>query len=96
MTADVVERVRMAVAEAGYDPRLISAPLAQHNSFRASGTIPLRVRWRARETAAAGEPDCWACYQWADSHRSGVVMPPLDLCHADRRFMEDCGVERPS
>lgn len=89
--SDVVERVRMALAEIGYDPNLVRGPRpGEAGTVHYNRRIPIMVAWRARETALLAEPKCLACLTWQQEKQA------LVSCLAERRFMEDCGVERPA
>jgi hypothetical protein len=90
----VLERVRAAVAEAGYDPRAIVAPPPGTDlTFGCRvGAMPDAVLWRARESAHAKSPICRACYLFAadeSGHKAHILG-----CLAVRRFVEDCGRDR--
>jgi hypothetical protein len=90
---DVVERLRMAVAEAGFDPSGIEDGGMVDDNERLVfdfGGVPLPVKWRARELAELNGPVCWTCYK-TDFARNGWF---LGRCLADRRLNEDCGASR--
>jgi hypothetical protein len=85
----VLERVRAAVAEAGYDPSDVVAPFDPDASFAfKKATIPREVAWRAREAVLIGDPACFCCTEAAMSKRW------IEGCLAVRRFVEDCGRDR--
>jgi hypothetical protein len=87
---DIVERVRMCVAEAGYDPIWITPmpPEAQEQGFYFANEymmIPHDVCWRAREIALVGEPKCFSC---STRH---LKMIKHKECRAVRRLELNCG-----
>jgi hypothetical protein len=88
----VLERVRAAVAEAGYDPRLIVAarPSLHDDAIFAwrKGALPEAIVWRARESVAVRLPRCLACWL------AETALRGPNVCLADRRFVEDCGRDR--
>ena len=88
-----IERVRMALAEVGLPADAVLS--TTEPGFYASWdlTQPWDLLWRARETAEFRAPACFAC--WID----GVIQSQPDVgepdpCLADRRFVQDCGVDR--
>lgn len=91
MSDDVLERVRMCVAEAGYDPMLVrkrERPGWSEPMLTIPTTFPYEVLWRASELAGHAHPVCWACAE-----------PMIDRgvefgCRAVRRLELDCGVSR--
>jgi hypothetical protein len=89
----VLERVRAAVAEAGYDPTLIKGGSATRpRTFGwERNTVPDAVVWRAREAVNFGGPCCFQC--WAEATYGRLVRREID-CLAVRRFVEDCGRDR--
>jgi hypothetical protein len=91
MSDDVLERVRMCVAEAGYDPQFIVPPPHEWGSFGVVlNAIPHEVTWRAREISAVAKPICKACSRLA----SDLQVPTAEGCRAVRRLELDCGVSR--
>jgi hypothetical protein len=91
---DYIERVKMCVAEAGYDTSSIypiedPELLAQGFVFwDLNSSLPIDVGWRAREISAIGIPKCFTC---TISHRKALV----DVeCAAVRRLELDCGIDR--
>lgn len=88
-----VERVKMCVAEAGYDPSSITTVedpylIEQGFTFWVDMLIPPEVAWRAREVAGVKEPKCWECSQ---DHKYTHIEYK---CRAVRRLELDCGIER--
>jgi hypothetical protein len=85
----VLERVRAAVAEAGYDPSLIwDGDDEDPFTWPACPELPSMVVWRAREAVVVCEPICRRC--WVTNAKGGDPPP----CLAVRRFVEDCGRDR--
>jgi hypothetical protein len=91
---DLVERVRMCVAEAGYDNSSIypvKEPELLEQGFvfwDINSSLPVDVGWRAREISGIGIPKCFAC---TVKHRKAAI----DVeCAAVRRLEFDCGVDR--
>ena len=88
----VLERVRMCLAEAGYDPMLVSEPTVPGGAFKWSPPISAEVAWRAREVALIGRPLCFACRRArAKFARRHGHFPHERRCLAARRCVEDCG-----
>jgi hypothetical protein len=89
--ATLIERVKMCVAEAGYDPSIIRPItekwlLEQGFIFLSNEyVIPHKVAWRAKEVSEVGKPKCYVC---SDSDRKGNRKSD---CAAVRRLEEDCG-----
>jgi hypothetical protein len=91
--AKVVERVRMCIAEAGYDPKLVRQIVDQKWLLEEGfvflideRVIPIEVGWRAKEISGVGEPKCFRC---ADDDRiAGYIVRE---CAAVRRLEHDCG-----
>lgn len=88
--SDVLERVRMCVAEAGYDPKHVNlsgkgeVQVVMHDFDGALG-VPTVVTWRAFGLVSTDESlPCLSCYESGD----------CDPCLADRRLVLDCGRER--
>lgn len=90
--SDVLERVKMCIAEAGYDPAL-----AQDGTFpdgtsgvRMAVSIPDDVSWRAMELSRLNpRPICRTCS--IDAANANV---PATGCEAWRPLLVDCGVDR--
>jgi hypothetical protein len=87
-----VERVRMCVAELGYNPRLIQLDIRDDDdcimTIRDNFTWPHRVTWRARELALVTKPICCRC--------SELQLGRELTCEATVRLVEDCGTDRPT
>lgn len=95
---DVVERVRMALAEAGYPNARVRA---KHKPFRSTvmpRSIPFDVAWRALIIAepVGSAPGCLACYIAANERYAEIGALPNWKCGAPREGIEDCGVSRGS
>ena len=91
------ERVRMAFAEVGVDPSLVSPPTDPRLSFMLPGwvDVDVDVRWRARECALCAEPICRACFdRAAEVSDTGAKYRVTVECVSTRRFEQDCGVSR--
>lgn len=94
----LVERVRMALAEAGY-PDAIVQPFGE--SVAIDHPVPGAVAWRANEVAGApnaegGPTCCLACYVFSNETDCART-PPVERgwdCLARGEGVEDCGVER--
>lgn len=91
MTApSVLEKVRMCVAEAGYDPerhvRLTGTMVEIHRD------VPDVVAWRARELVALKRAVCLQCFTSEEFPRQ--IKNVIDACLADRRLVLDCGRTR--
>lgn len=91
--SDVLERVRMCVAEAGYDPELVQG----HDGLLGwcyFPPLPHDVAWRAKELTGSPtkRPGCLTCYlNFIDTPPGS---PERRGCLADRRLVLDCGRER--
>lgn len=87
-----IERVRMAVAEIGYDPALVIDPESDGGAFRYPTSFPDEVMWRAREVALIGKPMCAECSRASSDFAAAHGRHPDPwLCLATRRFTQDCG-----
>lgn len=87
MTADAVERVRMALAEAGYPDAEVRSDTDGGAAVMLSGehAVPDEVCWRAH-VVAQSVPDvpCWTCW----------TLDSSEVCLALGEGVEDCGVDR--
>jgi len=91
MSDDVLERIRMCLAEAGHNPNHVRpARPGEWANYYYQLSVPREVAWRARETAGAIGPICHSCYVHMVRQRRVIE----GLCLADRRLVEDCGVSR--
>ena len=94
--SDVLERVRMCVAEAGYDPSGVT--LSSNEGGRATivapNEIPTEVFWRARELATLGPPRCLECCIASMFLKGEAFAASITACLADRRLVLDCGRDR--
>ena len=93
MTA-LVERTKMALAEAGYPDADVE--WKDDGGLSVDGTIPHAVAWRACEIAwasvdAVRPPCCEACSAIASELNDIDV---YRACLADRPLVRDCGVTR--
>ncbi len=95
MSDDTLERLRMCVAEAGYDPAQVQevAEFEGHLMI-AFGTLPHAVTWRAREIMRTAPPACEACTVPIALLPYAVKLERLAACRADRYLTLDCGVSR--
>lgn len=88
MTAEVIERIRMCIAEAGGDPfgvRLDASDSTGRSVVFDDRRVPGMIVWRAGELAGMGlKPACWAC--WNNRATSD--------CRASQRLVRDCGADR--
>ena len=95
MTApDVLERTRMALAEAGHPNALV---YWEGPSLCIDGTIPFCDAWRAMEIAWGPEPSHRPCCAKCSELASELGADGIDTyrsCAADRPLMADCGVHR--
>lgn len=94
MTApDLLERVRMALAEAGYPNA--DVVLNADGRLTLPGYIPFEPSWRAVElawsTTGGRAPCCLACSVVASETEDAAV---FRACLADRPLVRDCGVAR--
>lgn len=86
---DLLERTRMALAEAGY-PNAEVKPLygGIDCAIILSGpnAVPDEVCWRAHHVAnpTGTVLPCWTCWDWGTA----------DACLADRPLVRDCGIDR--
>lgn len=91
--SDVLERVRMCVAEAGYDPDLVGL---RGEVIIFPPTLPVELAWRARELASQADdesaPACLRCSK--AMYRSADRDALFDACIADRYLVLDCGRDR--
>lgn len=95
---DVLERVRMCIAEAGYDPRhaTLRSDGSPQIAVDASGDFgaPELVAWRAVSMvmAAPGTAPCYLCWKAV----TGAGESPHDdrRCLSRGTLVEDCGVSR--
>jgi hypothetical protein len=82
----VLERVRMCVAEAGYDPDLVIPTDLDGFVFEVIGDLlPFDVCWKARELSGVGAPKCRRCT--AVDRRTRYPSG----CRATDRFEWNCG-----
>jgi hypothetical protein len=91
-----IDRIRMALSDACYDPtavRVLDDGHFEYDPFRLSP----EVAWKARNLAAA-RPVCLGCFRHIGviGRRGGLepAMRVRDACAADRLNIEDCGVGR--
>lgn len=94
----VIERVRMAVSDCGYDPTEVDAAPGQDDNWMVPAWWPFDLRWRSREVAVAATlgPCCAECYGWADQV-GGTRLKVSSLrreCEAPLPFTQDCGRDR--
>jgi len=86
-----VERVKMCIAEVGYDPSLVHLDLRDDDdaimTIRDNFTWPHKVSWRARELSLVTKPICYVC--------SSAQLGRGLACEATTRLVEDCGTDRP-
>lgn len=100
---DLLERMRMCVADVGYRPGAIMDPTHEQRSRGVDfvydvDELPSRVAWMASsiaDPAPSGDHLCWACHP---AHH-GPVRDELWLeaqrrCLATLPCVEDCGVSR--
>lgn len=86
MSDDVLEKVRMCVAEAGHDPSQVGRSEFIRSGIK-FGDTPVETQWRAM--ALAGfffGPICLQCWM-----TEGVT---VDDCAATTPLVGDCGVAR--
>ncbi len=91
---DLLERVRMCLAEVGEDSDQVWVdPVRRVLCY--GPRVAVHNVWRARELVATGvdgpanNPICWACFQ--ASPRDAIQQRN---CLATRPCMEDCGLDR--
>ena len=95
MSDDVLERVRMCVAEAGYDSDAVRRPPGvdwtdpSQIEFITRLDLPDDVYWRARELSGVSGPMCRRCC--VEPAEQYLTHP---RCHSAVRFTEDCGIAR--
>lgn len=87
------ERVRMALAEAGYPNALVFQRYNEglgemRMAVSIGGLTPPRAAWMAYKVAGSTELRCWAC--WSDD--PSYTRPTA--CEAKGQGIEDCGIER--
>ena len=87
---DLLERMRMAVSDCGYDPADIMAP-------KLDGAVvtwlvtPDRVVWQALQVCRRGKYVCWRCSTVYPIRRR---LATAHTCTAYLPCTEDCGAER--
>ena len=97
---DLLERVRMCLAEVGEDPNAARLHDDYPDMVTTTG-LDRRTSWRAVEVAKAHDPGrkprCWACRQSLGLRVSHETLEAnRHACLATRPCMEDCGLERGS
>lgn len=93
---DLLERTRMALAEAGYPNVTVRSYMGR--PCVTAGAVPSEVMWKAISTVRGegrSEQMCWACRLTVPD---GTPLAGIDRiterCLADRPLVRDCGVAR--
>lgn len=96
----MAERVRMAVAELGYDPSEVTTH-DDDTRWEVPPEWPTEVVWRAREVACrkADSWTCWECFRASSAAQmAGVAASEtwavMRACQPGLPFTRDCGRDR--
>lgn len=93
---DLLERVRMCLAEVGVD-QMFAVEVDEFGGIEFEWNCPDRVAWRAAELGRAPdglEPICWVCSEDAWHLPAHAYRMRRHACLATRPCMEDCGRDR--
>ena len=105
MSDDVLERVRMCVAEAGYDPAQVRRGSIDGRDecgvvYFPAG-MPAEAAWRAREMVGMAQPErlsvgpmCRCCSVAIYGKADVVMLVGLQRCLAEEWLTLDCGIAR--
>lgn len=94
---DLLERMRMCVAEVGHDPSLVTRNPNEPGTAQWWGGGDGRDFWRAMSLVrhSVGRSQmCWECARLAMHLASDDRKAALDACEATRPCTADCGASR--
>ena len=95
--SEVLERVRMCLAEAGYPPTAVHPSALPEATCGFDPEVPARVAWMAMATAGAPNA-CWRCTEKAVEAHIADDLEQWRIwiygCPIKSGRIEDCGVSR--